>query len=709
MKLKKRSIVIFLVAIFLFGAFGLDAAKKKKVDKLKFPPLNKIHRPEVKKAQTSNGIKLRLIKTEKLPLVNLLILVKGGSHYDPGTKVGLASVTAQLLRIGGTKELKPEEVDKRLDSKGINIDIDASDDYYTIGLSCLEENFDEAVSILSKILLQPAFDQEKMEEIKTQMGSAISRRNDNPMPINAREFNKLIYGAKSPFAAVLEYEHLDNIVQEDVNRNYKMFFAPGNMLVGVTGPLEMDRFIEIFEKYFGSWSHQARIPTYPQVQEQTHDDFKIAFAQKSNLNQSYFSIGHLGVKEDLSKSAKFLVFNSIFSQGFTSRLVTRVRVKMGLTYGLGGGINTEHLYPGDTSFTTFTKSESTIDAIKAIFDEIDIIRKEKVTQQELNDAKDSFLNAYVFEFRTPERVLRNSLRREFYDVDVNIIDRLVEDVKKVTADDILEVAKNYLHPDKMVVSLVGNKEKIKGDLSELGKVKELDISIKPPALKEKIPEPTSETLQKGSQIIMELVKQKYKKYKHLNSLEMKADMKMTIMGRTMDMGLKSTTLFPDKRHIEISVMGMKMERIISGKKGIMKQMGMEKAISDEEIEKGEFDDLYNIFNSKEKYKFQYLKEKEIDGKKYDVIYIFDAKKRWMKYFINKETGRIEIEEKLSDVPGQSGVSRTVKSDFKTVKGIPFAFKSEVFVKEKKVGEVTVKEIKVNPEVDPSIFKIEEKK
>jgi zinc protease len=708
MKVKKCSIVIALAVIFLFGSLDLNAARKRKVDKIKFPPLNKIHRPEVKKAQTSNGIKLRLIKTEKLPLVNLLILVKGGSHYDPGTKVGLASVTAQLLRIGGTKELKPEEVDKRLDSKGIDIDIDAGDDYYTINLSCLEENFDEAVSFLSKILLQPAFDREKMEEIKTQLRSAISRRNDNPMPINRREFNKLIYGEKTPFAAVLEYEHMDNIVREDVHRTYKTFFAPGNMLAGVTGPLEMERFKEIFETHFGSWSHQAQIPAYPQVREQTHD-FKVAFARKSNLNQSYFSIGHLGVKEDLSRSAKFLVFNSIFSQGFTSRLVSRVRVKMGLTYGIGGGINTERLYPGTTSYTTFTKSESTIDAIKAIFDEMDIIRKEKVTQQELNDAKDSFLNAYVFEFSTPEKVLQNSLRREFYGVDVNIIDRLVEDVKTVTADDILEVAKNYLHPDKMIVSVVGNKEKIKGDLSELGKVKELDISIKPPALKEKIPEPTPGTLQKGTRIIMELAKKKYKKYKHLKSLEMKANMKMTMMGRTMDMGLKSTTLFPGKKHSEISVMGIKIERIINGKKGIMKQMGMEKAISEEEIEKGEFDDLYNIFHSKGKYKFQYLKEKEIDGKKYDVIYIFDAKKRWMKYFINRETGLIEIEEKLSDVPGQTGVSRTVKSGFKTVKGIPFAFKSEVFVEEKKVGEVTIKEIKVNPEVDPSIFTIEEKK
>jgi hypothetical protein len=276
-------------------------------------------------------------------------------------------------------------------------------------------------------------------------------------------------------------------------------------------------------------------------------------------------------------------------------------------------------------------------------------------------------------------------------------------------DDVLEVAKNYLQPEKSIIFIVGKEKDLDGKLEELGKVKKIDISIKPPALKEKIPEATAETLAKGSKIIQALGSKKYKGYKRIKSLEMQADMTLTMMGREMQMGLKSLTYYPDKRHVEISVMGMKIFRIINGKKGILNQMGQKRVISAEEIEKDNFGNIYDIFNSKDKYKFQYLKEAEIEGRKYDVIYIFDAKKNWVKFFINKATGFIDREEKISRMPGQTGVAREIKSDFKIVKGIPYATKTEIFVKDKKVGEVIVKEIKVNPKVDLSIFKIEEKK
>lgn len=706
----KSFLIILLAVVFLAGTIGtgaLEAAKKKQVEKLKFPPLNKIQKPEIKKAATNNGIKLRLIKNEKLPIIDLRILVKGGSAYDPPDKIDLSSVTAQLLRIGGTKELKPADLDKLLDSKGITIAVTAGNDYFAVTLSCLKENFDEAVSILSKILREPAFDKEKMEEYKGQLSSSIARRNDNPSPINSREFRKLIYGEKSPFAAVLEYEHLDNITTTDVLKTHNQFFAPGNMIAGVTGPMEIDEIKTAFEKYFGDWNHQARVPAYPEVREPSHD-FKVAFVHKASLNQSHLSIGHLGIKYDASKAAKLKVFNSIFSSGFSTRLMNRVRVKMGLTYGISGSIGTQYFYPGSTSFTTFTKSESTIKAIKAIQDEIDIIRKEKVTPEELQDAKDAFLNSYVFEFSTPDKVLFTSLRREFYGIDENIADKLVEDIKKVTADDILEVAQTYLHPDKMIITVVGNKEGLDGDLSELGKVKELDISIKPQALKEKIPEATPEALEKGSQLIEKLAKTKYKGYKRLKSLKTVSNMTMNMRGMTLEMGVNATRVFPGKSHSEISVMGMKITRTINGKKGMMNQMGQTKPVPEEEIEKGQFSDLFFMFNTPDKYKFQYLYEKEVESKIYDVVYIFDAK-NWVKFFINKETGRVEIEEALSQIPGQSGVSRTLKSEFKTIDGIPFAFKSVTYVKDKKVAEVTTKDIQVNPKVDSKIFKIDETK
>jgi hypothetical protein len=487
------------------------------------------------------------------------------------------------------------------------------------------------------------------------------------------------------------------------------------MLVGVVGPMEIDELEQLFKKHFGAWNTTAKIPPFPKLKEQTRD-FKVAAVEKSNINQSYLAVGHLGIKENIEEEAKIMVLNSIFSQGFASRLNNRVRVKMGLTYGISGGVYTPHQYRGRTYFNTFTKTGSTIDAIKAIFDEIHTIRKELVSEKELKDAKDYFLNSHVFDYRTPDLILFTSLSNEFYGLPEDTDEKLMEDVKKVTAENVLEMAQKYLHPDKMVILVVGNQENIKekaGDLSQLGKVKKIDISIKPPPLKEKIPAATPEMLQKGQEIITSLANTTYKKYTQLKSLESLKDSNMTISGRTIDIKSKSLILFPDKLYNEASIMGgmMKIESIINGKKGVRKQMGKTSPMTEENIEKQKFGDLYDIFNPTEKgkYQLQYLKEEKINDKTYDVIYIFDSQKNWVKFFINKETQLVEIEEKLSQMPGQSGTARTVKSDFKTIKGIPFAFQSKTYVKDKVVIETTTKEIKVNPKIDPSIFKIEEKK
>ena len=181
----------------------------------------------------------------------------------------------------------------------------------------------------------------------------------------------------------------------------------------------------------------------------------------------------------------------------------------------------------------------------------------------------------------------------------------------------------------------------------------------------------------------------------------------------LDIKSKTLVLYPDKMYNEASIMGgmMKVETVINGKKGVRKQMGKTMPMDEEQIEKQIFGDLYDIFNPvpKEKYQFQYLKEEKINGNTFDVIYTFDSQKNWVKFFINRETRFVEIEEKLSQFPGQQGTARTVNSDFKTIEGIPFAFQAKTYVKDKVVMETTTKQITVNPKIDLSLFKIEEEK
>lgn len=701
----KRISVAILMILFVFCGLNLDA-QKRKVDKIKYPQLRKFNLPTVEKAQTANGIKLRLIHEGKLPIVSLYALFKGGDAFEQvKNNLGVSSTCARLIQIGGTKNYKPAALDKLLDAQGITIVISSSDDYFRVYLTCLKEKFAEAVKILAEMLQQPAFDKDKLTEIMTQTRSAISRRNDQPRPINNREFAKLIYGPNSTHGAVLEYEDLDRITLAKIKETYKNYFGPGNMLAGVIGPLSLQEVKSAFEKHLGAWRNQVSVPEPPVVKEVKHP-FQVAFIQKGNIDQSYLSIGHLGIKGNLSpgEKAKIQVFNNIFGGGFSSRLVSRVRVKMGLTYGIGGGITMPYWHKGLVRVSTFTKSKSTLTAIEAILDEIKKIREEKVTAKELNDAQDYFKNSFVFNYSTPAQILFRSLINEFYGIKPGFDEELLAAIGKVTVEDVHQVAQQYLHPDKLMIQVVGDKAKIKDDLGKLGKVQNIDITIPAPKMKEKIPTATKETLARGLKLIQDCIKKNYRPYKKLKGFEMLYKMKMITPRGEMAMDVKTITQYPDKSFSELTVMGMKLTQVINGLKGVMNQMGQKRKLTVDQIKEGKFTRTYDMVTNTDRYSFQYLKETMVDGQPCHVLYMTgqDYPGKWAKLYVNKTTLLVDVVETM----GSQGLMKTVNSEYKKVGGIPFAHRTIVYVNGKKSRDVTVQSIKVNPKVDPKIFKVE---
>ncbi len=704
--MKRLTWIIIMVCVLSLAM--PQFAQKRGFEKLKYPELNQFTLPRIHKAETDNGIRLRVVQTDKLPLVDVRIMLEGGSVYDPADKIGLAAITANLLRIGGTEKWTGDELDLHLDQLGINLDVQASDDYFTITVSCLRKDLGTALEALAQVVRHPRFAKEKMEEIKTRMASAISRRNDEPNGIAAREFARVVYGKNSPFAAVMEYAHLNGIAIPDLKACHKKFFAPGNMLAGVSGPVNLDEVKALFETHFGDWKQEAVVPAYPKVVP-AKAKARVFMAEKSNLNQSTIYIGHLGNLRDLKAEPAQKVFNAIFSQGMNSRLFMRVRTQMGLTYGVGGGISTAERHPGMTSFYTFTKSKSSIKAIQAILEEVNKIRTEPVTPEELEDARNYFINSFVFQFSGPEKILYSELKREFYDLPAGYSQRMLEGIKAVTAADVLETAKNFMNPDDFRILIVGKESDLDGKLSELGSVAKVDLKIPPPPVEEKIPPATPETLKKGGDLVKKSFSTVYGGYAKLKTLHTIAAMKMTVPQGTFDMGLDSTASYPDKSHTVITIMGMKIETVINGDKGIMTQMGQTKPMSAEQIRDNRFGSMYDMTHNPDAYNFQYLKEMKGENGVFDVIYVTPAKggDQWVKLYFNRKTGRVEMEEKLSKMPGNAGIAREVNSDFRMVSGIPFAFKSVISVKGKTVSDVTIKEIVVNGPVEESLFKIEE--
>ena len=201
---------------------------------------------------------------------------------------------------------------------------------------------------------------------------------------------------------------------------------------------------------------------------------------KDDVNQSNIHMVALGTTRDNPDYYAISVFNEAFGGGFSSRLFNDIRTKRGLAYGVGGGIGTNFGHPGILQISMGTKSQSTIEALKAVDEDIDDLTKHPITDDEVERAKDAILNAFIFRLDSPDKILAERMTYEYYGYPPDWLDKYQAEIKKVTAADVNRVATKYLHKDQLAVLVVGNTKEFDKPLSSLGAVKEIDITIPPP-------------------------------------------------------------------------------------------------------------------------------------------------------------------------------------------------------------------------------------
>ncbi|HVZ60307.1 MAG TPA: insulinase family protein, partial [Terriglobales bacterium] len=174
------------------------------------------------------------------------------------------------------------------------------------------------------------------------------------------------------------------------------------------------------------------------------------------------------------------VMNEIFGGGFSSRLFTNLRSRLGLAYSVGGGISAGWDHPGVLNIGMATKSESTRESIEALYKELDKLLTEPITEEELKRAKDGILNSFIFNFDSKGKVLQERMRYEFYGFPAGYLEQYRIGVDKVTSADVKRVAMKYVHPKQLALLVVGNPEPVVNELKPLGTVQNIDIAIPPP-------------------------------------------------------------------------------------------------------------------------------------------------------------------------------------------------------------------------------------
>ncbi len=552
MNSKKNIFSAIIVAAALFAALPRASSQAVRWQQIPTPPLPAFHPPQPKRIELANGMVIFLQEDHELPLIDGTARIRGGSHDEPAGKTGLVDIYGEVWRTGGTKTQTGDQLDDFLEVRAAKVETGSGPDSTTISLSCLKGDFDDVFKVFAGLLRNPEFRADKLDIAQKQAYDAISRRNDEIGEIAARETAKLAYGTNNPYAREPEYSTIAAITRADLIEWHKTYIHPNNIILGISGDFDSSAMEAKLRAAFDSWPKGDELPKV----EVHYDPAKPGYYQisKEDVNQSSVHMIALGTTRSNPDFYAISVFNEAFGGGFSSRLFNDIRTRRGLAYNVGGGIGANFGHPGILQFVAGTKSQSTIEAIRALDEDIDDLTKRPITDDEIKHAKDAILNAFIFRLDSPDKVLAERMTYEFYGYPADWLDKLPAEIQKVTAADVNRVAAKYVHRDQLAVLVVGNTKEFDKPLSSLGPVKEIDIAIPPPpAVKAEEGEKPTASNEEGKALAAKVVAAIGGESKLSSVKALKA--KVTLTQKTpqgdFPMPMETVIVFPDHLHAEM--------------------------------------------------------------------------------------------------------------------------------------------------------------
>ncbi len=458
-------LIIILLVGTLTGCGQYSLNQPVRPDTLIYQPLEFTF-PEVAQQQLSNGMKVYLQEDHELPLVELTLLIEGGDIYDPLEQTGLSQFFAQMLSAGGAGSMTPSAFEAELEAMAAILSVSSSTYGYEISLSLNRADLQRGVEMLATLIRQPRFDVERMELIRTQMLEGIKRKNDNPGSIARRILGNAI-NHDHPFGDFPTVEEVAGFNQADLRQLHQRFFTPQNCWLAVSGDVKSAGLTLLLEQEFGDWDRSEYVKSeFPPLP--TAPDGQIWLVTK-DIPQTTILFGHRGVNKNNPDVSALRVANYILGGGgFNSRMMREVRSNRGLAYSVYSYFKVGRQLPEVFIAGTETKTESTKEVVTLMRKLIEQIRVEEVSVKELELAKKSLINSFVFAFSDTHSVVSRKVRLDYYDYPEAYLENYRQEIEKVTVADVRRVASKYLQPDKLQIVLVGNSEKYSEAISVMG-------------------------------------------------------------------------------------------------------------------------------------------------------------------------------------------------------------------------------------------------
>lgn len=478
-----KPVVVFFTCALLSTSLIAQQPDRSKPPQL--PPPAKLNTKPVEKFELSNGLKVYMMEKHDVPLVQLNITVKAGYVNDPENKTGLANAALDMMDEGAAGKSALELADA-IDYLGVRLTTGAGLHTSNISLHTPVAKLDDALKIMSDILLKPDFPQKELDRKKKNYLTTLMQWHDQPTAVASIAANQFLFGKQHPYGrpAIGTESSIKSFSPEDLKGFYNKYFKAGNAYVVAVGDIKKDALKAKLEAAFGKWQKGS-------VQEEKVNPAQdpsariIYLIDKPGSPQSVITIGKMGAKRQTEDYYAITVMNTILGGSFSSRLNLNLREKHGYTYGASSRFSFRPV-PGPFIASSSVQTEVTDSALIEFFREFKGI-SETVGKDELEGAKNYAALGYPGGFQSVSDIAAQIDEMVQYNLPAGYFNDYIPNILKVSADEVEKAAKKYIAPEQMAIIVVGDKAKIEDGIRKLnlGEIKNFtidDILGKTPSL-----------------------------------------------------------------------------------------------------------------------------------------------------------------------------------------------------------------------------------
>jgi zinc protease len=415
-----------------------------------------------------NGMKIYVVPRSELPLVSIHLVLPHGAEADPPGKAGLADLTAEMLTLG-TRKHTGLQLAAEVDSLGASLSAHGGWDATSIHIQGLKEDLDRLIELLREVVLEPAFSAEEFSQLQQRRLAMLAQQKDESQIVVAERFEEILF-RETPYGHPVygTLKSLPLISREETQDFYRQRFLPEGSFWVFVGDLNAEACFGQVEAKFPV-VHPRRIP-FPPFKLPEISGIKTILIDRPDLTQSQIRLGHLGIPHAHPDYIPLELTNYILGGGgFSSRLMQKVRVELGLTYGIRSSLDPRKNV-GSFNVATFTPTETTSLCVQEILSVMKSFRTEGASKDEEDEAVRFLRGSYPMKFETLSQVAQRIMQTEINGTGVEFLTAYPERISAVRKQDIIRCAREHIDPENVVITIVGRAQAFGSDFERFGPV-----------------------------------------------------------------------------------------------------------------------------------------------------------------------------------------------------------------------------------------------